>query len=173
MTLGHLNGVENQYMVLNASVPCKFHPSLNYSIHTPGGWRIKTTVNNGTGELSEKQYADVAFLKAVCLHLQDDATGAQTAYNAGTRMFDGVGFRDLPYNQMGQYQTYKLALYVYASEVLNRPFDEAALSTLLAMQAKTGGFYTGYDASKSTDGTLTNTETTSLAILALSSSPHV
>lgn len=35
------------------------------------------------------------------------------------------------------------------------------------MQAQNGGFYTGYDSSYSPDGTLTNTETTSLAILAL------
>ena len=173
LALRHLNGAENQYAVLNASVPCRFHPSTSYTVDTPDGVKIKTTLNNGTGELSEAQYADIAFLKAVCLYRQANATGAMTAYNAGSRMFDGVGFRDLPYNQTGQYQTYKLALYIYTSAILRQPFFEAALSALLAMQAQSGGFYTGYDASKSNDGTLTNTETTSLAILALSNAPYV
>jgi len=88
-----------------------------------------------------------------------------TAYEDGAKMFDGVGFRDLPYNQTHQYQTYKLALFVYASVVLDQPINVTALSTLLRMQALSGGFYTGYDASYS-HGLLTNTETTSLAVLA-------
>jgi hypothetical protein len=75
--------------------------------------------------------------------------------------------RDLPYNQTGQYQTYKLALFLYASAALDQPFNTTALSTLLRMQAPDGGFYTGYDASYSHQTTLTNTETTSLVILAL------
>jgi hypothetical protein len=36
------------------------------------------------------------------------------------------------------------------------------------LQAPDGGFHTGYDSDLSTNGTTTNTETTSLAILALS-----
>jgi len=163
-----LNNAENQYMVLNASAPCQFHPSVDYTIATPDGVQIKTTINNGTGDLSENQYADVAFLKAICLYRQNNASGALTSYNAGKGMFDGVGFRDLPYNKTGQYQTYKLALFIYATAVLKQPMDERALSALLIMQAQNGGFYTGYDANYSHDGTLTNTETTSLAILALS-----
>ena len=42
----------------------------------------------------------------------------------------------------------------------------------MRMQAPDGGFYTGYDASYSTSGTSTNTETSRLAILALYGYPE-
>jgi hypothetical protein len=107
-------------------------------------------------------------LKAICAYRSGDVAQALQEYGLGKGMFDGVGLRDLPYNQTHQYQTYKLALFVYAADVLNQPVNGTALSTLLSMQAPIGGFYTGYDAYYSHAGTFTNTETTSLAILALS-----
>ena len=94
-------------------------------------------------------------------------------YDEGVRLFNGTGFVDLPYTQPGpqhhQYQTYKLALYVYASIALDQPINMTVLSILLSMQDSDGGFYTGYNGSYSSEGTLTNSETTSLAILALES----
>jgi len=163
---GALGGAENQYTLL-MSPPCEVNASHDYTVFASRGLQIKATLNNGTGELSDRQYADVAFLQAVCLYDQGNSTGAMAAYDVGRGMFDGFGLRDLPYNQTGLYQTYKLALYTYASDILNQPINESALTTLMRMQALSGGFYTGYDASYSTSGTLTNTETTSLAILAL------
>ena len=66
-----------------------------------------------------------------------------------------------------QYQTFKLALFIYAGAFLKQPVNQTALATLLSMHAQRGVFYTGYDAQHSYSGTLTNTETTSLAILTL------
>lgn len=62
---------------------------------------------------------------------------------------------------------YKLALYVFTAGLLNQTVPLSALVNLARMQAPSGGFYTGYDANFSNDGTSTNTETTSLAIMAL------
>jgi hypothetical protein len=163
---GDLHGAGNQYALLE-SPPCMVNTSHDYTVFASRGLQIKATLNNGSGELSDSEYADVAFLEAVCLYDQGNATAAMTAYSTGSSMFDGVGFADLPYNQTGLYQTYKLALYIYASDTLNRPVNGSALATLLRMQAPDGGFYTGYDAGYSTSGTSTNTETTSLAVLAL------
>ena len=74
--------------------------------------------------------------------------------------------------QAGQYQTYKLALYIYASKVLGYPVNQSAEEDMLRMQNTTsGGFYTGYDSNFSNNGTNTNVETTSLAILALLPAP--
>jgi hypothetical protein len=160
-------GTDNQYATSFGGGPCQIHNASNYNVSSSDGAQIKTTLNNGTGYLSEKQYADVAFLTAICLYDQGNDSGAMSAYGIGWSMFDGVGFRDLPYNQTGQYQTFKVALYVYASDILKQPVNETALTTLLRMQAENGGFYTGYNSSFSPDRTLTNTETTSLAILAL------
>ena len=89
-------------------------------------------------------------------------------------MFDGTGMNDSVFqagNQAGQYQTYKLALYIYASKVLGYPVNETTEADMLRMQGASGGFPTGYDSNFSNDGTNTNVETTSLAILALLPTP--
>jgi len=173
LALFKINNIENQYSVLNASEPCAFYASQDYTLGTPDGVTLKITINNGTGLLPEKQYADIAFLNAICLHRQGNSAGALAAYNVGKGMFHGNGLEDTVYEQSCQqtcqYQTFKLALCIYASELLGQPFPESALSILLSMQDSAGGFYTGYGANLSHEGTSTNTETTSLAVLALNS----
>jgi hypothetical protein len=164
---GHLEGVMNQYLVLNSSSPCQFHTSRPYTLMTFDTAKINATLNNGTALLSESQYADIAFLNAICLYREGNASGAMAAYDAGRAMFDGSGLRDLPFDQTCQYQTFKLALYVYAGAILGEPVPQSAVSALLSVQAQGGGFYTGYNSTFSHQRTLTNTETTSLAVLAL------
>jgi len=164
---GFLGGAVNQYMTLT-SAPCQYPTAQDYRVSTSADIQIRVTLNDGSGSLPEQEYADIAFLKAVCLYRQGDTSQALQVYSLGRNMFDGIGFRDLPYNQTAEYQTYKLALFIYAAKVLNQPVSSAALSTLLMMQAPGGGFYTGYGADRSYGGTQTNAETTSLAILALS-----
>ncbi len=158
-------GAENQYAMALGEGPCQFHSAVDYNVSSSGGIQIRTTLNNEAGNLSANQYADIAFLTAICLHTNQPQALAE--YDVGQGMFDGIGLRDLPYNQSELYQTYKLALYIYASDILSQPVNQTALATLIRMQAPNGGFYTGYDPTYSPAGTLTNTETTSLAILAL------
>lgn len=159
--------VGNQYAVLGSNGVCSFPAALSFTLATVDGAQIMTVKNNGTGVLNTADYADIDFLNAICQYHHNNMTGAILAYDEGMEMFDGAGFRDLPYNQTGQYQTYKVALFLYASATLGQPIDTAALSVLLKLQAPNGGFYTGYDASYSHGTTMTNTETTSLALLAL------
>jgi hypothetical protein len=160
-----LTGAQNQYAMALGDGPSQFHSAENYNVSSSDGAQIRTTLNNGTGYLSVNQYADIAFLTAVCL--RTSTSQALRDYEIGQKMYDGFGLKDLPYNQTGQYQTFKLALYVYASEALNQSVNQSALSTLIRMQAPNGGFYTGYGPNYSTMGTSTNAETTSLAVLAL------
>ncbi len=156
----------NQYMTLELGA-CVYHTAVNGSVFVSGSARVETVANNGTGVLNETQYADIAFLDSICQYHNDNSAASMAAYQEGVKMFNGVGMADLPYNQTGRFQTYKLALFVYASVVLGQPVNSTALSTLLRMQAPDGGFYTGYDATYSHGTTQTNTETTSLALLAL------
>ena len=89
--------------------------------------------------------------------------------------FDGIGFADLPFTSAEsasyhQYQTYKLALYIYASKVTDYSYQQSALDQLVSMSAASGadsgGFYTCYGPdSKPACGS--NVETTALAVLAL------
>ncbi len=69
-SLDHLDGAGNQYMALNASVPCTFDASRNYAIGSVNAAKIIATFNNGTGTLSASQYADIAFLSSICLSRQ-------------------------------------------------------------------------------------------------------
>jgi hypothetical protein len=65
------------------------------------------------------------------------------------------------------YQTYKLALYDYVGKIVGAVLPRDLDADLARLQAPDGGFYTGYASDFSPIGS-TNTETTSLAILALS-----
>jgi hypothetical protein len=46
---------------------------------------------SGTAILSGGQYADIAFLDAICSYHNDDMSAAMAAYDQGVSMFDGVG----------------------------------------------------------------------------------
>jgi hypothetical protein len=47
--LDHLSDAVNQYMALNASVPCEFNASQNYAIGSVNAAKIMATFNNGRG----------------------------------------------------------------------------------------------------------------------------
>ena len=164
----------NQYMVLGGDWKgsCSFNSADNYTIPYSGNATIMATLNNLTGTLSPSQYADIAFLEAICYMNQNNYGGWSQGYKQGTSFFNGVGFNDMAFREgssEGVYQTFKLALSIYAGEYQCGPINETghqmALATLLQVQAPNGGFYTGYNSNLSANGT-TNVETTSLAILA-------
>lgn len=155
----------NQCMVLNESV-FAFNCSANFNLTSVDGAAIKTTINNQSGSLDPKSYADIAFLQAVYYNELGRETNARTVYLDGVHLYDGKGFKDDAFNDSYLYQTYKLALYIYASKLLGQDYDQLAFDTLIAMQQPNGGFATSYDSDlQATSGT--NTETTSLAVLSL------
>ncbi len=154
----------NQYMILNSSL-FAFNTSKNYDVANIDGGTIAVTLNNGTSELNPKNYADIAFLEALYYNEIGQEDSALSVFQTGATMYDGIGMKDVPFS--GVYQTYKLALYIYAAKVLGQNYSSSAETTLLNMQGINGGFFTGYNASYSTVGTLTNVETTSLSILAM------
>jgi len=156
----------NQYMVFG----CReyFNGSMNYTL----SGTVRTTINNQSGGPLNDSYADIAFLQAYYEKMcAGNAAGALVAFDAGAAEYNGVGFNDTAFREgqsQGIYQTYKLALYIYVAELLGQKVPLSALTSLLQMQAPGGGFYTGYYPDLSHGSTNTNTETTSLAILALS-----
>jgi len=137
---------------------------------------------NGNGFLDPSHYADVAFLGAIYeWKWGNNGTGdevkAKMFYDFGVGFWDdGRGFHDWAFS--GKYETYKLALYIYATKLLrqgpSKSYDDA-LATLLAMQQDgtgqfmKGGFSTKYTVDNNTliATDSTNAETTSLAVLAL------
>ncbi len=164
----------NQYEVLTAPV-FGFYASKDFLFYKNGSEEILSTVNNQSSTpLSSSQYADIGFLEAIYYLRTGNKAMAMGAYSNATSTWNGIGFADLPYtstssSSYGKYQTYKLALYIYTSRLLNITYDPTALKTLLGLQASDGGFYTCYSQNGSDDGCLTNTETTALCVLALQS----
>jgi hypothetical protein len=160
-------GAVNQYMVLTQA-GFDFNASKDYfGMFTSEGKNISITLNNQTGALNPANYGDIAFLEAIYYHEIGNNGQATSLFNRGASMYDGIGIKDSVFK--GQYQTFKLALYLYAGKLLNQNVPSSAQVNLLKMQGSNGGFYTGYDSNLSTSGTLENTETTSLSILALAS----
>jgi hypothetical protein len=167
----------NQYMALTMAPTLRelaFSNSATFTLPvTVVGATINTTINNQNGSLNPRDYSDIAFLRAVYFHERGSDIDAMTNYLDGVYRYDGKGFRDDPFNSDPNhlYQTYKLALYIYASKLLGQDYDLQAFYTILAMQKNTstlnnGGFVTGYDSNLQATGS-TNAETTSLVVLSL------
>jgi len=155
---------ENQYQVISSSNG-SFFASNDYVLARVGSSVIETTLNNGTSPLSPSSYADVAFLEALYWH-QVHGGYVFNEFTLAVHLYDGRGFVDNA-SSGGAYQTYKLALYDYVGKVVGAALPRDLDANLAKLQAPDGGFYTGYASDFSPIGS-TNTETTSLAILALS-----
>lgn len=155
---------ENEYQVVSSSNG-SFFASNNYVLARVGPSVIETTLNNGTSTLSPSGYADIALLEALYWH-QVHSGYVFNDFALGVHLYDGRGFVDNA-SSGGVYQTYKLALYDYVGKVVGAALPPDLDANLARLQAPDGGFYTGYASDFSPIGS-TNTETTSLAILALS-----
>lgn len=183
---------QNQYKALN-STSASFSCSSNVYLHwsSPPGVSnqskpvasIGTTANVGSPYCARipSNYADLLFLQAIMAERRGNTTAALRFYNAAAADFDGRGIVDRAYSSANsssynQYQTYKLALYVYSTVCLGQ--NQSSMSFVSAKQEllglqnpATGGFITGYAFSSGSGSNATassvNTETTALAALAL------
>jgi hypothetical protein len=167
----------NQYLVFYSGIGA-FNASGNYDLANDGGATISITLNNGSLPLDPSSYGDIALLEAIYYQYHRDHSNASRYFQLGRAMYDGIGIKDTVFTsgpEAGIYQTYKLALFILAARVLEESIPDNATSILTSQQATNGGFSTGY---RYQGGTLesagsTNTETTSLAILALSYPPSL
>lgn len=113
-----------------------------------------------------KEYANLGFIAALNNENKDKHKDALKHYAEALQSFDQIGFKDKAYEDL--YETYKLALALYAGNKINAPDPYAAriLEVLLSLQNKNGGFFSHYSGENSPAGD-TNTETTALTLLAL------
>lgn len=111
-----------------------------------------------------REYADLLCLAALSWHHRGEEDKAVECFNKAKAMWDGKGIKDKVFED--KYETYKLALLLLASRVLNKPLDfEAELEERIwAQQDENGGFLTHYRPDGSPDGD-TNSETTAIVLL--------
>ena len=139
-----------------------------------GNYTVLWEVHNATATLPDCVYADVTVYTALELKLEGNTTGAQHEMDCLSSIFDGRGMVDESYKggstgEVGIYQTFKLALYLYALQKISGGSYPGLAENLLRLQGLDGGFHTGYDQMETYAGTQENAETTSIAIISLSS----
>jgi hypothetical protein len=114
------------------------------------------------------KYTDLALYGALHEYNAGNLNESRSIYRKAIEEFDGVGFADKAFDEEGSYATYKLALAIFLARLVDEGVDVKLLVTFFKKQWETGGFIALYD-----KGGLslndTNTETTSYALLALSS----
>ena len=158
------------YTVANSTAGKFFHGT---SPTTAGGnYTVLWEVHNATGTFPDCTYADVTVYTALELRLEGNSTGEQHKMDCLTTMFDGRGMVDEAYKagsamDHGIYQTYKLALYIYALQKISGTYFYGE-ENLLRLQGPDGGFHTGYDQIETYAGTEENAETTAIAMIAIS-----
>jgi len=122
-----------------------------------------------------QDYADLLLLASINEFNLGNSSEAQNLFAKAQDMFDGTGFQDKAYTNQ-DYSTYKLALYLIAAEKLGIaiPAKTEIVDRILSLQDNDltssgyGGVYTDYDSNgEKLLGSDTNTETTSLVLLAL------
>jgi hypothetical protein len=151
-----------------------------------GSYELRYDIANGAGTFNDwRDYGDLLLLVALSDYNRGDNFDAIGNFTAAAKMWDGTGLRDnastTPYGE-GQaqgypyaYATYKLGLLLYVSGRLGRhlPFESDVVNRIWSMQDPTnGGIFTHITPGGGSGGSDTNTETTALVILGITSIRH-
>jgi tetratricopeptide (TPR) repeat protein len=165
----HYGSASNGLIEALWGTPVPFPPytAKNVLVEKAGNDEIWQELHDGGTRFEDwAEYADLSFWGALNAYQQGHEAEALDIFARTMKMFDGAGFRDKAFD--GQYETYKLALALHVGAAIRAPIPEAEvlISTLHAMQTAEGGFATHYRDSFHITGDA-NTETTSLALLAL------
>jgi len=114
-----------------------------------------------------EEYADLLLFGVIDRYYKENST-YKDLWNKACKMFDGKGMADEVFNNTGKYETYKLALFVITSKMINNQTiaTDCALNIVWKMQDESnGGVTTHYlsDLTPNPDSTQ-NIETTCLTI---------
>jgi hypothetical protein len=155
--------------VIGDTVPIPFNVTVQYVLYSDK-YTLKTEIANGTAIMEDwQEYADLLLYAALSKHWEGKDNEAAALFNKAKDMWDGVGINDKAAKADGHYATYKLGLLLYTSKVLGikLDFETQLIATIWKLQDETtGGIITGYKPDGTPIGN-TNTETTSITIIAL------
>ena len=137
-----------------------------------GNYTVLWEVHNSTGIFPDCTYADVTVYNVLESKRENNSTDVNHEIECLQLMFDGRGLVDEAFkngsgSEHGIYQTFTLALYLAALQATGSYYYRQE-DNLLRSQGPDGGFHTGYDEDGTYAGTLENAETTSIAIIVLS-----
>jgi hypothetical protein len=153
---------------------------LGYTIDFLSEFASNSVLNSsyyGSTLLSEKAtgipaiftgYADLLCLASLNEWRKQNYSGADAYYEQVKAMWDGKGFNDSAFKATGYYATYKLGLFYLLGRNLSKDFDfkKELIEKVWLCQASNGGFKTDYYGNGTFPPCQTNTETTSIILLA-------
>jgi len=116
-----------------------------------------------------ENYSDLLCYASLNEWRKQNNSGASYYYEKAKAMWDGKGFNDTATKHNGFYATYKLGLFYLTSKTLGKKFDfeKDIIDRFSQCQLINGGFVTDYYGNGSyPSGAKTNTETTSIMLLA-------
>ncbi|MBI4232300.1 hypothetical protein HY605_03640 [Candidatus Peregrinibacteria bacterium] len=128
--------------------------------------------HNSSTPLDWRSYGDTLIYRSLNEYLKGNRTAANQYFREAYMMFDGKGVYDLATQTDGRYATYKLALILYASKVLDYPVPYNVTKPnynpiedrLWSMQQENGGITSLSDLDGKPVGSA-NTETTAITLL--------
>lgn len=140
-----------------------------------GNATIMTEVCNGTEVSNFTLWADLCVYAALHCHWIGNQSEAIEYFKLAEEKWDGKGLADQSFVDNGNYFTFKLALLIYCSRILNQQLENKTdiEQVMWLMQDETGGLHTDYDANLNYTESDVNTETTALTILAYQYEPKV
>jgi len=129
---------------------------------------LKTEKANNSVLLDFEQYADLLCYASLVQWRKQNYSSADYYYEKVKAMWDGNGFNDIVFKKAGYYATYKLGLFYLLSRTLNKNFDfkKKLVERVWLCQSDNGGFWTDYYGNGGFPDCQTNTETTSIILLA-------
>jgi len=153
---------------------------LGYTIDFLSEFASNSVLNSsyyGSTLLSEKAtgipaiftgYTDLLCLASLNEWRKQNYSGADAYYEQVKAMWDGKGFNDSAFKATGYYATYKLGLFYLLGRNLSKDFDfkKELIEKVWLCQASNGGFKTDYYGNGTFPPCQTNTETTSIILLA-------
>ncbi len=160
-------------VLFGSKIPIPPHRSNQYLVKSTPEYTIRVEIHNGTIFDDYQQYSDLLVYTALDSEWLGNHSAALGNFSVAAQMWDGRGINDKAFSDnqsstYNQYQTYKLALLIYASKILNISLPKKAdlQARMWSMQRDDGGLWTGYNGNLQPSSTDANTETTALAILA-------
>ncbi len=155
-------------VVLGNTVLPPYRSETNCTLYR-NDYILNTTVRNGTIISNWSQYADFLVYAALSYHQQNNGSIANDYFELAKTMWDEKGINDTATKDVQRYATYKLALLLYASKILEKElvFESELINRIWSLQNETnGGIVTDYFADGTSYGDA-NTETTSIVIIAM------
>lgn len=178
--------IANEYDLLTSrtGIPlnCRAEILLGYNMNYFFNVTENTTLNSiyfgsilktekATNEIltNFEKYADLLCYASLIEWRKQNYSGANHYYEEVKAMWNGKGFNDTVVKLKGYYATYKLGLFYLTSRTLGKDFDfeKDLIERFSLCQLVNGGFVTDYYGNGSfPSGSKTNTETTSIILLA-------